>query len=415
MTRSIVRALALGAALGLAGAAAAEPINVEYYVSQKAFKKGTTGTDVLDFRLYEDEACSVEIGSFPIFASDPFAHFFVDKNQRLLGGRRLPKAVRIRAVIEAPLTTSAPYLRVTGHGIVPVGEACQLQGVSPIAAVGSQGDPGPAGPAGADGAVGPQGDAGQAGPVGVDGAMGPEGLPGDPGPAGPAGADGAVGPQGPQGDAGPAGPAGADGAVGLQGPQGDVGPAGLAGADGAVGPQGPQGDVGPAGSAGADGAVGPQGPQGDAGPAGPAGPEGPAGSAGADGAVGPQGPAGLNGTSGSLLGGNYPNTGDGNFLSPFNPSVGSEANTNLPVTNGTASKLIVNVGSALGAGESVALTVRKNGVDAGLSCTVAAGADSCTNMGSSVAFGDGDLMSIRYNETGNPNSRVRFTVVYKAP
>jgi len=33
----------------------------------------------------------------------------------------------------------------------------------------------------------------------------------------------------------------------------------------------------------------------------------------------------------------------------------------------------------------------------------------------SVSFADGDLMSIRYNESGSPNSRVRFTIVFQAP
>jgi hypothetical protein len=176
-----------------------------------------------------------------------------------------------------------------------------------------------------------------------------------------------------------------------------MGLAGLQGADGAVGPQG---EMGLAGLNGVDGATGPQGPQGEVGP---------------QGATGPAGPAGEDGTSGSLLGGNYTNTGDGNFLSPFNPSAGSEDNTNLPVPSGTASKLIVNVGSALGAGSSVTLTLRKNGVDTGLTCTVAAGQASCVDMVHLVVFADGDLMSVRYNESGNPNNRPRFTIVYQAP
>jgi hypothetical protein len=157
---------------------------------------------------------------------------------------------------------------------------------------------------------------------------------------------------------------------------------------------GPQGEAGPAG---VDGAAGPQGPQGE---------QGPAGADGADGA---------DGTSGSLLGGNYSNTANDNFLSPFNPSAGTEENTSLPVSSGTASKLIVNVGSALGAGSSVTLTLRQNGADSALTCTVAEGESSCTNLVDSVAFADGDLLSVRHNESGNPNSRVSFTILYQAP
>jgi hypothetical protein len=176
--------------------------------------------------------------------------------------------------------------------------------------------------------------------------------------------------------------------MGPQGPQGEAGP------------QGPQGEVGPAG---AQGETGPQGPQGEPGPQGPEGP------------IGPQGPAGADGTSGSLLGGNYSNTADGNFLSPFNPSAGSEENTNIPVSSGSAHKMLVNIGSTLGAGSSVTLTLRRNGVDTGLTCTVAEGESTCSNLVDVVSFADGDLFSVRYNEAGNPNSRVRFTIVFQAP
>ncbi|MEN8159291.1 MAG: hypothetical protein ABFS41_04370, partial [Myxococcota bacterium] len=71
--RSLLGAVALGTALTLGSPAAAEPIQVEYFVAQKAFKKNVRMESVLDFRLYEDELCTVEIGSYPIFASDPYA------------------------------------------------------------------------------------------------------------------------------------------------------------------------------------------------------------------------------------------------------------------------------------------------------------------------------------------------------
>jgi hypothetical protein len=258
------------AALLVGTAAAAEPVAVEYLAERKPFK-AFKATDVLDFQLYEDESCSVEIGTYPLFGGDEYANFFVDRHQRVNGAVRRTKAVRIRAVIDAPVMGHAPYLRVTGPGITPVGDECQLQAGSPVAGSGPSGPMGPQGElglAGVDGATGP------AGPAGADGATGPQG---------PAGADGATGPEGPQGLAGidgatgPQGPAGADGAPGPEGPQG------LAGIDGATGPQGP---------AGADGATGPEGPQGLAGIDGATGPQGPAG---ADGAPGPQGDPGTAG------------------------------------------------------------------------------------------------------------------------
>ena len=227
----LTKLTAMLAALLVGTAAAAEPVVVEYFVDRKALK-AFTATDVLAFELYEDDSCSVAIGTYPLFGGDEYANFFVDKRHRVLGAGRVAKAVRIHAVIDAPVMGQAPYLRVTGPGITPVGDECQLQAGGPVSGSGPSGPVGP---------MGPQG------PAGADGATGPAGADGAAGAAGPAGADGS------DGAAGPAGPAGADGS------EGAAGPAGPAGADGATGPQGP---------AGADGAVGPQGPQGDPGTAG---------------------------------------------------------------------------------------------------------------------------------------------------
>jgi hypothetical protein len=282
------------AALLVGTAAAAEPVAVEYLAARQAFK-AVKATDVLDFQLYEDENCSVEIGTYPLFGGDEYANFFVDRHHRVSGAERRTKAVRIRAVIDAPVMGHAPYLRVTGPGITPVGDECQLQAGSPVAGSGPSGPMGPQGElglAGVDGATGPEGPQGPAGADGATGPQGPAGADGATGPEGPQGADGATGPQGPAGadgatgPEGPQGPAGADGATGPEGPQG------FAGADGATGPEGPQGP------AGADGATGPEGPQGLAGADGATGPEGPQGLAGADGATGPQGPQGDPGTAG---------------------------------------------------------------------------------------------------------------------
>src|SRR5262245_2280367 len=244
--RSSARALLVMTTLGMASAAAAEPIRVEYLVDQKAFKAGATATTPLDFELFSDDQCLVSIFSEQLAANDPAVSFFVDKRQRVKNGARLPKVVRIHAVIDGPTTETAAYMMVSGPGVTPVGDACQLQAGDVVAGAGPTGPQGLAGSDGAQGPQGPQGPQGDPGAAGADGAVGPQGPQGEPGAAG---ADGAVGPQGPQGDPGAAG---ADGAVGPQGPQGDPG---AAGADGAVGPQGPQGDPG---AAGADGAVGPQ-------------------------------------------------------------------------------------------------------------------------------------------------------------
>src|SRR5215510_14309643 len=207
---SMLRVLAAAGAVLVGGAAAAEPISIEYFVQQKAFKNAKA-TDQLSFELFSDDKCTTSIAAVPLFVGDTMTQYYVDRTQRVKGGARRPKAVRIRAVIDGPTMATAPYLKVTGPNVVPVGDACQLQAGSPVSGSG------PTGPAGADGATGLQG------PAGADGAAGAAGADGATGPQGPAGAAGATGP------AGPAGPAGADGATGPQGPAGAAGAAGPAG------------------------------------------------------------------------------------------------------------------------------------------------------------------------------------------
>jgi len=99
--------IALIAALLTASAASADPILVEYLIDQKPFKIATP-TDTLMFELFEDESCTTQIGSFPVFVNDPYVHFFVDKRQKIKGAAKLPKAVRIHASIDAVTTASAP-------------------------------------------------------------------------------------------------------------------------------------------------------------------------------------------------------------------------------------------------------------------------------------------------------------------
>lgn|GEM_PF-4782773 len=59
--------------------------------------------------------------------------------------------------------------------------------------------------------------------------------------------------------------------------------------------------------------------------------------------------------------------------------------------------------------------MRKNGASTALTCTIAALGSSCTDLVNSVTFADGDLMSILYSESGNPNVRVKYSILYQAP
>lgn len=186
--------------------------------------------------------------------------------------------------------------------------------------------------------------------------------------------------------------------------KGDTGLPGATGPQGPEGPQGAQGLQGPQGPEGPQGAEGPQGPQGLTGPQGPEGPSGPAGAPGAD------------GVSGSVIGGNYANSGTNRFLIPWaNSTTATEANANIPVPSGVASKLVVSLTVAPGAGHSATVTVRKNGVDTVLSCTVSESATTCINTTDSVNFSDGDLLSVLYTEVNAAGARIRFGFEFNAP
>jgi hypothetical protein len=233
--RSILRVVSLAVALGFAADAAAEPIQVSYLAERKPFKREARAADALHFALFADAQCTVSIATAQHFVGDPALAYFVDKRQRVRGEPRGPRPLRIRAVIDGPVLAEAPYLLVSGPGVVPVGDACQLQPGDAVAGSGPSGPQGPAGPQGPEGPAGPQGDAGPAGPQG------------DAGPAGPQGPVGATGPQGPVGPVGPVGPAGPQGPAGLQGEPGPAGADGAPGSQGDPGPQGPQGEPGSAG------------------------------------------------------------------------------------------------------------------------------------------------------------------------
>ncbi len=155
------------------------------------------------------------------------------------------------------------------------------------------------------------------------------------------------------------------------------------------------------------GATGAPGEPGPIGPPGPAGPPGP---------MGPPGPTGASGTSGSAIGGNYPDTTNNRFLMPWGVTVhGTESFVNVPLPSGTASKLVVSLVATLEVGQSATITIRKNGVNTALTCTVSGTAAACTNTVNSVTFSDGDLLSIHYSEVGAPISRIRLAFQYNSP
>jgi hypothetical protein len=187
----------------------------------------------------------------------------------------------------------------------------------------------------------------------------------------------------------------------IQGPAGPAGAQGAAGQQGDPGPQGPQGDTGPQGPLGFQGAQGPQGPPGPQGSTGPQGPQGGTGPQGPQGNTGPQGPAGpsdslVNGMTTDIKRastryfGNWFNSPDVNGAAAT-----AEASVQEPVAYaGTISGLRIRLSAgAGGTGTSYTFTVRKNGVNTDLTCTIVASASTCTSA-ASVPFAAGELFSI---------------------
>jgi Collagen triple helix repeat (20 copies) len=276
----------------------------------------------------------------------------------------------------------------------------------------------PTGPAGIQGAPGPQGPAGPQGIQGApggSGSQGPAGPQGIPGPVGPVGSPGATGPQGLQG------PQGAPGATGDPGPQGIPGTTGPQGPAGPAGPQGPQGLQGIAGPTGTTGATGAQGPQGIMGPPGPQGPTGPQG---ADGAQGPQGLTGPQGPSAIIIGGGTGSANLSGSANRFVPAFYSNVNANenavsqVMAISGELSSLYVRLDNSPGSTDSYTFTVRKNGLDSTLSCTIIGSATSCmdTNLAHSLTFDAGDLISIKaVPSSPSPTARAMHWTAKFAP
>ena len=93
----------------------------------------------------------------------------------------------------------------------------------------------------------------------------------------------------------------------------------------------------------------------------------------------------------------------------------TEANVSVPLPSGKASKLVVSLTAAPGAGGSVTIRIRKNGGNTALTCTVSGTAATCTDTVNSVTFSDGDLLSILYTKANAAAARIRFAFEYNSP
>src|SRR5512134_1226146 len=127
MRSGVAGLLAMGALLA-PSLVAAEPMAVEYRIALKPFKKGTAAEDSLQFSLFDDAACTSEVHTTGLFANDPTLAFESQKALKPKGGSAPAKVVVMSTVLDVPAASiAAPlYLTVTGNGIEPVGDACQV-------------------------------------------------------------------------------------------------------------------------------------------------------------------------------------------------------------------------------------------------------------------------------------------------
>jgi len=141
---------------------------------------------------------------------------------------------------------------------------------------------------------------------------------------------------------------------------------------------------------------------------------GEAGSAGAAGAQGAPGPAGPQGPASQMIGGGSSGALQTNhYMSMF---IGADSATEgdveqvMPV-GGTLSKFyVVFNDNVVGGGNAFAFTVRKNGADTGVTCTVSETQSVCSDTLHSAVFAAGDRISISSVQTGAPtNPTVRWT------
>jgi hypothetical protein len=92
----------------------------------------------------------------------------------------------------------------------------------------------------------------------------------------------------------------------------------------------------------------------------------------------------------------------------------TDAQQAMPV-GGTLSKLYIRLDAAPGTNGAWRFVVRKNGVDQALTCDIPNPATTCSDTTNSVAFSEGDLISLRVLSIGSTNptdSNLRFSAKF---
>lgn len=120
--------------LGLAPAVArAVDVPVRYTVQAQPLRAAVAGTP-LTFALYSDRTCTDLVGSRTINVEDvpvieKLATFTPIAMRGVPKRARMPKADALEATLTGLLPAASYYLVVSGTGIAPLGQACQVQSV----------------------------------------------------------------------------------------------------------------------------------------------------------------------------------------------------------------------------------------------------------------------------------------------
>ena len=217
---------------------------------------------------------------------------------------------------------------------------------------------------------------------------------------------------GPTGNTGNTGPTGANSIVtGPTGNTGYTGPTGPTGANSIV--TGPTGNTGYTGPTGANSIV--TGPTGNTGNTGPTGANsivtGPTGNTGNTGKTGPTGPTGP--TQYAIQNFNSAaNVANNNFLRFGSQSV-TENVCQFPMTrSGSLQNLFVKMFANTAGGSSTTFTVRLNGANTALTCTVAAATQTSSDTTHSVTVAAFDSISLQVTFTGNPGTGATASFEY---
>lgn len=116
--------------LVLASAGRAE-VAVQYRINATSFKQVQAG-DTLTFNLYSDSGCTNLLFTQALSADNSAITYQQAKFVKVKGGATPPQVIILTAELSTSPSLGPVLMKVTGTGIVPVGDDCQVQGGEPF-------------------------------------------------------------------------------------------------------------------------------------------------------------------------------------------------------------------------------------------------------------------------------------------